>query len=145
MPKLLFTSETASILGKKSAEVRRKRKQLAIQAAASVAIAVASNDTSNLQNHSRAAKTQLSHELLVQLEILKQCPPVRYSDLPNSPDGEGRASLVARITDTAAKVYGWDNEKTNTLIMIGMVDRMDPDNQVQAEAIDVESSPASPS
>lgn len=145
MPKILFTPETARELGKRSAEIRAKRKQLAIQAAASVAVAVAASGHNDLAGHSKAAKNQLSEELLVQLQILKQTPPTKLSDLPNSPDGEGRASLVSRITDTASKIYGWDNEKGNSLIVVGLIDRLDPDNQVQTQAqpaIDVESSPA---
>jgi phenylpyruvate tautomerase PptA (4-oxalocrotonate tautomerase family) len=141
VPKLLFTPETARALGKKSAEVRARRKQLAVQAAASVAIAVAASGQNDLQAHSRAARFQLSNELLVQLQILKATPPVKLSDLPNSPDGEGRASLVARITDTAAKVYGWDSEKGSSVVLIGLVSSMDPDAS-QQPAIDVESTPA---
>jgi hypothetical protein len=144
VPKILFTRETARELGRKSAEIRAKRKQLAIQAAASVAVAVAASGHNDLSSHSRAAKNQLSEELLVQLQILKSSPPTKLSDLPNSPDGEGRASLVARITDTAAKVYGWDNEKGNSLVIVGLVGSLDPDNRVQVQdkpAIDVESTP----
>ena len=135
MPRILFTSEVARELGRKGAAVKASRRKLALQAAVSVAVAVASSGQSDLQAHSRAARQDLSHELLVQLQILKATPPVRLSDLPNSPDGEGRASLVARITDTAAKVYGWDAEKGNSVVLIGLVSSMDPES---APVIDAE-------
>lgn len=78
----------------------------------------------------------MSEEILAQTYALEE-RAVKFKELPNSPDGEGRASLVARITDTAAKVYGWDAEKGNAVVIIGLITSMDPEQP----AIDVESTP----
>ena len=89
----------------------------------------------HLDAESRWVKQGLSREIRSQVLLLEETPCRTLAKLANGPDGEGRASLVARITDTAAKVYGWDSEKGNSVVLIGLVSSMDPES---APVIDAE-------
>jgi hypothetical protein len=129
VPRTLFTPETARILAKKShgPDSARNRNSPAKQLRA---LRLAQDTAgSGIQRHSLEVKRRLSEELLAQTCALEE-RAVKFKELPNGPDGEGRASLVARITDTAAKVYGWDSEKGNSVVLIGLVSSMDPEQPV---------------
>lgn len=131
-----FTKENAAIYAKRGMIARWAPK-------AAVAAIALEHGLNGIEAESRHVKGCLSKELLHQVSLLEITPCRTLASLKNTPSGEGRASLVARIADTAAKIYGWDNEKGNALVIIGLVGSLDPDNQVQSStgAIDVESTP----
>ena len=123
-----FTKATAAIYAKRGA-IRRWAPKAAVDRIA------ADCGLTGLDAESRHVKGKLSRELLNQVNLLEVTPCRALSKLSNSPDGEGRASLVARITDTAAKVYGWDAEKGNTLVLIGLTTSMDPDQSTPEQPV----------
>lgn len=93
-----------------------------------------------LEAESRWVKRGLSGEIRSQVLLLQETPCRTLAKLGNTPDGEGRASLVARITDTAAKVYGWDSDKSNVMVLVNMTEALDPDKA--APIVDVQEIPS---
>jgi len=139
VPRVLFTKESARLLAIKSHEARKARAAAAHDRQVAIATLVAGPPQTGLEASSRAAKHSLSEELLGQLALLRKTPPDSHKQLGNTPDGEGRASLVKRIAETASLLYGWEQQRGNSIILVGLASQCDPDNAQPAPAIDVQS------
>ena len=67
-----------------------------------------SNTVNALAKASVIAQEAFSDELSSQVQVLRSNKPRKLSDLANTRAREGRASVVNRLVNTAAKLYGWD-------------------------------------
>lgn len=65
-----------------------------------------------LAKASQIAQEHFAAELSDQTALLRSKKPTKLRDLANTPDREGRASVVAKLVSTAAKLYGWDQQST---------------------------------
>lgn len=92
--------------------VRKTKAELAKAPQTSVALQVAEDHAKALVKASQIAQETFSKELHAQAAILSQRPPRRLADLANNPAREGRASVVSKLVNTAAKLYGWDAQST---------------------------------
>ncbi len=72
-------------------------------------VALTNAHSKSLVKASQQAQATFSEEITAQASVLASQPPRRLADLANSPAREGRASVVSRLVQTAAKLYGWDN------------------------------------
>ena len=61
-----------------------------------------------LAKASQIAQETFAEELSDQAAVLRSRKPTKLRDLANTPDREGRASVVQKLVSTAAKLYGWD-------------------------------------
>ncbi len=75
-----------------------------------LSLQVARSHSKALAQASQQAQASFSEEITAQSKVLASQPPRRLADLANSPAREGRASVVSRLVQTAAKLYGWDNQ-----------------------------------
>lgn len=128
-----FTKENAAIYAKRGNIAKWAPK-------AAVSQITRDHGLNGLEAESRWVKGGLSKEMLNQVRLLEITPCRSIKALANNPDREGRASLVARITDTAAKVYGWDSDKSNVMVLVNMTEALDPDKA--APIVDVQEVPS---
>jgi hypothetical protein len=120
----------------KGALVQGLRKDLAI------GIIPPSSPQNALAPASRRLREQLASELEAQAAVLAQNPVQRVSELGNTPQGEGRASVVKRIAETAAIVHDWDQSTEAGLVIVTDMKGSAPEEL--APAIDVQQLPAAP-
>lgn len=66
----------------------------------------------------------VSRELEAQVAVLEQNPPSSLQELKNTPEREGRASMVKRIAETAALVENWEDQHAPGIIV--MMENMQP-------------------
>lgn len=100
------------------------RQALETAAQPSLAVQVAKD----LSAKSKAAREALAGELDTQLQALKTTPANGFADLRNTPEGQGRAAVAKTIAETAAKVFGWDNETTKNSVNIHLIASLDPES-----------------
>ena len=67
-----------------------------------------SNASKTLAKASQIAQEAFADEIQAQTQILRSNKPRKLLDLANTPKREGRASVVNKLVNTAAKLYGWD-------------------------------------
>jgi hypothetical protein len=94
--------------------------------------------TRTLQAASQALRGGLSEELLDQLAVLRSQPPRRTADLGNSPRGQGRAAVAKTLAEAASLVHDWDAEHAPGLIVVGLVERYEPEDGEMAPAVEIE-------
>ncbi len=75
----------------------------------------------------------ISREIEAQVAVLEQNPPESLLELKNTPDREGRASMVKRIAETAALVENWEDHHAPGIIVM-----MEPSQPIE-ETIDIQS------
>ena len=115
-------------------KIRQQSKQLLVKAGTNALLAETS---ATLKGVSERVRKTLAHELVGQVDALETVP-VTYEGLGNTPAGEGRASVVKRIVETAAQVFDWDSQRASGLILA--VDLAAPDGP--GAVIDIAPEPA---
>lgn len=99
----------------------------------SVALATVKGATGNgLQRRSSEARELAANAVDAQLRAIAANPGV--DDLANSKEGQGSAAVLKTIVETAAQVYGWNDEKTVGLVV---VDDLRVFDQKKEKAVDV--------
>jgi hypothetical protein len=87
----------------------------------------------------------LSRELEAQVAVLERKPPESLLELKNTPEREGRASMVKRIAETAALVENWEDQHAPGIVV--MLESMTPpeeqERSIEASAT-VDMLPADP-
>lgn len=84
-----------------------------------------------LAERSTQFRDRLATQVETTLEKLETAPVKSAKELGNTPDGEGRASVLNKLADVAAKVYGdWDTADKVQRISLT---RLTVNNTVQAQ------------
>lgn len=83
----------------------------------------------------------LSAEVASQMAVLQSEPVKRASELANTREREGRASVVKRLVDSAAILEDWESQRTPGIVV--MTESSAPADEAPREiaAIDVQSEP----
>jgi len=82
---------------------------------------------SSLAKRSALIRQSLSYEVEDQVESLRSTP-CAPEQLGNTPAGEGRATILKKITETAALIHGWDSERSPGLIVITDMRQTSPED-----------------
>ena len=82
-------------------------------------------------------REELSAEVASQMVVLQSEPVKRASELGNTRDREGRASVVKRLVDSAAILEDWESQHTPGIVV--MMESTQPNEEMrQQPAIDVQ-------
>lgn len=97
-----------------------------------------SKQSTALAKASQIAQETFAAELSDQASILRFKRPTKLRDLANTPAREGRASVVQKLVNTAAKLYGWDaqSQQPQTLNLTQVNVRSADDLPAGAKIID---------
>lgn len=64
-------------------------------------------------------RQRLQAEVESQLTVLEEKRAKGIRELGNTPDGEGRASVVKRLTDATALIDDWESQRTPGIVLMG--------------------------
>ncbi len=100
-----------------------------------VSRAVTNHSGKTLAQRSNEVRSALAEEVGESMDALRQTPII-----PKLPHLNERAEVSGKLATTAGKVFGWNGEQGNALVIVGMVSQVDPDNF--PPAVEVESANA---
>ena len=90
----------------------------------------------SLSEASNRLREKLSAEVEAQVAVLEQSPPATVAQLGSTKDGEGRASVVKRIAETAALVHDWESERPQGIVLGEVLSSEPEEKQAVAQVID---------
>jgi hypothetical protein len=66
-----------------------------------------------------AIRNALRREATRQIEVLESTPIKGYDDLPNTPDRQGRTTMLKTMTETVSMIDDWESSNRPGLILAG--------------------------
>jgi hypothetical protein len=94
-----------------------------------------------LAKRSAQVREALSEEIQDQVSILRSKRPRSPAELRNQPSGEGRASLVKKVAETASIVHDWKTEHAPGILLVSDMRGTAPDLLSMADSAEANSGP----
>lgn len=75
---------------------------------------------------SDALRESFANELHSAANALSKSPISHYRELPNTPEGQGRAVVLKTLVETADKLYGWSAQASGNTYNFAVLESADP-------------------